>query len=59
MRRGAEKITTLLQMREVLVEESEKITIEDINNEISKLPMIMGRCMLQDGGNKFEAYVLF
>ena len=41
------------------MEESEKITIEDINNEISKLPMIMGRCMLQDGGNKFEAYVLF
>lgn len=54
-RRGEEKITTPLQMREVLVEEWAKITIEEINNEVSKLPMIMGRCMLQDGGNKFDA----
>jgi len=54
-RREAEKITTPLQMREVFVEEWEKITIEDINNAISKLPMIMGRRMLHDGGNKFEA----
>ena len=42
-------------MREVLVKERAKITIEEINNEVSKPPMIMGRCMLQDGGNKFDA----
>ena len=54
-RRGEEKITSPIQMREVLVEEWDKITIEEINNEVSKLPMIMGRCMLQDGGNKFDA----
>ncbi|RPB01260.1 hypothetical protein L873DRAFT_1677056, partial [Choiromyces venosus 120613-1] len=53
--RGEEKITTPIQMKDVLAEEWAKITIEEINNELSKLPLIMGRCILQDSGNKFEA----
>lgn len=54
-RRGEEKITTPTEMKAVLQEEWAKITVDEINNEISKLPLIMGRCMLQDGGNKFDA----
>ena len=54
-RRGEERLTTPAQMKEVLVEEWAKISLEEINNKISKLPLTMGRCMLQDGGNKFEA----
>jgi len=53
--RGEERIATPAQMKEVLAEEWAKISLEEINNEISKLPLTMGRCMLQDGGNKFEA----
>ena len=49
-----ETINTPLQMSDVLVEEWVKLTIEEISNEVLKLPMIMGRCMLQDGGNKFD-----
>jgi len=41
-------------MKAVLQEEWAKITVDEINNEISKLPIIMGRFMLQDGGNKFD-----
>ena len=54
-RRGEEKITTPIEMKAVLQEEWAKITVDEINNEILKLPLIMGRCMLQDGGNKFDA----
>ncbi|RPB01380.1 hypothetical protein L873DRAFT_1676969, partial [Choiromyces venosus 120613-1] len=54
-RRGEEKITTPMEMKIVLEVEWAKITVDKINNEISKLPLIMPRCMLQDGGDKFEA----
>jgi len=32
-----------------------KITIEEINHEIVKLPDIMLRCITISGGNKFQA----
>jgi len=53
--RGEEEITTPTKMKAVLQKEWGKITVDEINNEISKLPLIMGQCMLQDGGNKFDA----
>ena len=43
-----------LKMKRVL-KEWERITIEEINAEIAKLPEIMQRCIKQNGGNKFHA----
>lgn len=54
-RRGAERITTVTDMRRVLIEEWEKITIQEINTEIEKLPTIMARCITKNGGNHFHA----
>jgi transposase len=54
-RRGSERITTVKAMKKVLQEEWDKITIEEINNEIAKLPTIMRRCIEVNGGNKFHA----
>ena len=54
-RRGSERITTVQEMKVVLIEEWEKITVEEINNEIAKLPDIMQRCIDQGGGNKYQA----
>ena len=54
-RRGSERITTMQEMKEVLKEEWEKITVEEINFEIAKLPDIMERCIKQGGGNKCQA----
>ena len=54
-RRGSERITSVTRMQEVLVEEWEKITIEEINKEIAKLPTIVARCIAVQGGNNFHA----
>ncbi|RPA99133.1 hypothetical protein L873DRAFT_1828106 [Choiromyces venosus 120613-1] len=35
-------------------QEWEKITIEEVNREISKLPNILAQCINQKGGNKFH-----
>ena len=52
---GAECITTAKEMKEVLKEECDKITIEEINREIEKLPAIMARCIQVRDGNNFHA----
>jgi len=54
-RRGVERITTPLEMGKVLQKEWDKITIEEINHEIVKLPDVMIRCMAANGGNKFQS----
>ena len=54
-RRGLERITSVGLMKEVLVQEWDKITIEEINAEIAKLPGIMQRCLAANGGNKYHA----
>ncbi|RPA95906.1 hypothetical protein L873DRAFT_1696342, partial [Choiromyces venosus 120613-1] len=52
---GSEKICTTTPMAMVLQEEWDKITIDEINREIGKLPRIMQQCIEQNGGNKFQA----
>ena len=54
-RRGKEKITSVSLMKQVLTEEWDKITIEEINVEIEKLPGIMQHCLAVSGGNKYHA----
>ena len=54
-RRDSERITTATDMKRVLKEEWEKITIEEINFEIGRLPEILKRCIHVNGGNKFHA----
>ena len=54
-RRGLERITTVTQMKSVLKEEWEKITITEINFQISLLPKTMELCIKQAGNNKFHA----
>ena len=54
-RRGAERICLPAAMELILKEEWERITIEEINHEIVKLPDIMLWCITINGGNKFQA----
>ena len=54
-RRGLERITTIGEMKCVLKEEWEKITIDEINAQISLLPKTMMSCIRQAGGNRFHA----
>lgn len=54
-RLGSERIRTPLEMKIVLEEECSKITIEEINHEIVKLPDIIVRCIAKKGGNNFQA----
>jgi len=42
-------------MMAALQEEWDRLTLEEINNEIRKLPTIMQRCLNVNGGNKFHA----
>jgi hypothetical protein len=42
-------------MKKVLQEEWDKITIDEINTEIAKLPTIMRRCIAVNGGNNYHA----
>jgi len=53
--RGSERIQTTAEMKIVLEEEWLKITIEEINHEIVKVPDIMVRCIAKKGGNNFQA----
>jgi len=53
--RGEEQVMNSGQMRIILKEEWDRITVEDINHEIAKLPSIVSKCILQDGSNKFQA----
>ena len=43
------------EMKKVLRKEWDKITVEEINIEIAKLPDIIERCIKQGGGNEFQA----
>lgn len=54
-RRASERVTTISEMKVVLHEEWDKITVKEINTEISKLPTIMQRCLAANGGNNFHA----
>ena len=42
-------------MKAVLEQESDKITIAEINMEILKLPRIMERCLAVKGANNYHA----
>ena len=55
-RRASERVTTVTDMKAVLVEEWEKITVEEINWEIDKLPTIVMHCLSVNGGNNFHAW---
>ena len=52
---ASERITTVTGMKAALFEEWEKITIEDINREIERLPTVVSRCLSVSGGNNFHA----
>ena len=54
LRRASERVTTVSEIKSVLVEEWEKITVEEINQEIDKLPII-SRCLSVNGGNNYHA----
>jgi len=54
-RRGHERITSLPQMRLVLQEEWDRVTIEDINKVVARLPSIIAKCILVNGGNNYHA----
>ena len=53
-RRGVERVPTTGEMKLILKQEWERITIEEINREVSKLPSILAQCISQKGGNKFH-----
>ena len=53
-RRGSERITTATRMKEALQEEWDRITIDEINDLISRLPTVMQRCINVQGGNNFH-----
>lgn len=54
-RRGAERITTQMAMESVLNKEWVRITIQEIDKEIAKLPIIMSRCIAVKGSNNLHA----
>ena len=54
-RRGHERVTSLPQMKLILQEEWDRITIEDINKEVAKLPSIITKCINVYGGNNYHA----
>jgi len=53
-RRASERVTTVTDMKLVLHEEWEYITLEEINCEIDKLPTIVTRSLAINGGNNFH-----
>jgi len=53
--RGSDRIRTPAEMKVVLEEEWSRLTLEEINHEIVKLPDIMARCIAKKGGNHFQA----
>ena len=54
-RRGSGRITTVDAMKAALQKEWERLTIEETNAEIAKLPKIVDRCINVCGGNNFHA----
>jgi len=42
-------------MKVMLKAEWERNTVEEINKEIAKLPILMLKCIEKHGGNKFDA----
>ena len=53
-RRGKKRITTAAQMRAVLQEEWNHITIEEINALYLRHPTVMQHCIAVNGGNNFH-----
>ena len=54
-RLGSERVTTVPKMKEVLQEEWDGITIEEINKEIAQLPTTISRCLAVNGGNNYHS----
>ena len=54
-RRGSERVTTVPEMKKVLHEEWDRITIEEINKEIAQLPTKISRCLAVKGGNNYHS----
>ena len=54
-RHGVERVTSTWDMKVILKQEWKRITIVEINREVSKLPNILAQCISQEGGNKFHA----
>ncbi|RPB05482.1 hypothetical protein L873DRAFT_1631455, partial [Choiromyces venosus 120613-1] len=52
--RGNERVMSVKHMREVLVEEWNHVTIDEINWEIQRLPTIMEHCLNVHGGNNYH-----
>ena len=48
--RGSERVTTVPEMKKVLHEEWDRITIEEINKEIAQLPTTISQCLAVKGG---------
>jgi len=53
--RGSDWIRTPAEMKVVLEVEWSRLTLEEINYKIVKLPDIMVRCIAKKGGNHFQA----
>jgi len=53
-RRGSKRVTTIRRLKEVLMEEWDKVTTEEINKGISPLPHVMQRCIDYNGGTNFH-----
>ncbi|RPA94223.1 hypothetical protein L873DRAFT_1702122, partial [Choiromyces venosus 120613-1] len=47
-------LTTITRMKDVLYEEWDKITIEEINKKILRLPKAMQRCINVPGGGNYH-----
>ena len=52
--RASERVTTVTEMKRALIEEWEKITVEETNAEIAKFPTIISRCLKVNGGNNYH-----
>ena len=54
-RRDSERATIVPEMKKVLHEEWDRITIEEINKEIAQLPTTISRCLAVKGGNNYHS----
>ncbi|RPA92634.1 hypothetical protein L873DRAFT_1709033, partial [Choiromyces venosus 120613-1] len=52
--RGRERVTNLGDMKAILKAEWDCITVEEINKEIAKLPVIVLKCIEKGSGNKLH-----
>ncbi|KAG0642658.1 hypothetical protein HOY80DRAFT_881158, partial [Tuber brumale] len=53
IRRSHERVTSISEMKKVLQQEWEQITVQEVSKEISKLPRVMAKCIEQQSRNKF------